>query len=41
MINHGVREQKQPFKKLEFPGGKGAPKYPLERKFQGGGGGWS
>ena len=31
-------EQKQPFKNLEIPEGRGAPKYPLERKFQGGGG---
>ena len=36
---HGVGEQKQPFKNIEIRGGRGAPKYPLEQKFQGGGGG--
>ena len=39
MIKHGLGEQKQPFKKLEIPRGGGHQKYPLERKFQGGGGG--
>ena len=39
-MGHGVGEQNQPFKKLQIPGGRGAPKYPLERIFgQGGGGG--
>ena len=39
MIKHGVGEQKQPFKNLENRWGRGALKYPLERKFQRGGGG--
>ena len=33
------QKQKQPFKNLEIRGGRGAPKYSLERKFQGDGGG--
>ena len=40
LIKHGVGEPKQqPFKNLEIPGEMGAPKYSLERKFQGNGGG--